>query len=181
MDTNHRRRVIAAGAAVASALAVAAACTHHWPPPPRTTTTPPSSTSPSSTGPSSTSPSSTTGTTVPRTTPPTVPGTADCGTINYASGWPTTRVIILTSGPGKCLLDAAAAGTPARLVTYEQTDGLGGHPVVTYYDVRGPGDIRVVTDRTQASPPGPVEARDCTGVEVTGFPQHLQPTGCAPA
>jgi hypothetical protein len=103
----------------------------------------------------------------------------DCGTIPYASGWPTTIPFPLTMGAGKCFTDAWAAGTPARLVTRDQTDGHGGHIRIVIYDILGPGQLRVTTDARQSAPPGPVTTERCTGLAVTG--NRLSPQDCTPA
>jgi hypothetical protein len=103
-----------------------------------------------------------------------------CGTIAYASGWPTTRPVNLEIDPaGRCFLDAWEAGGYMRLVTREQTDGQGGHIVITTYDVVGRAELNVYTDRRDAQPPGGVTAEHCTG--LTHDPSHLHPEGCTPA
>jgi hypothetical protein len=103
----------------------------------------------------------------------------NCGTIAYASGWPTTFLVSLETGVGQCFLDAWAAGTPARLVTRDQTDGQGGHIAITTYDVLGPGQLRVTTDGRQRATPQPVTTELCTG--LTHDASRLHPENCRPA
>ena len=103
----------------------------------------------------------------------------DCGVIAYASGWPTTFPQNLTMGAGKCFTDAWAAGTPARMVTRDQTDGEGGHIRITTYDVLGSGQLRVITDNRQSAPPGGITTKVCTSLTATM--SQLQPGGCTPA
>jgi hypothetical protein len=162
MDAIRRRRLVAAIAGLTVAVTAAAACTHRWPPKPPGTTT-------------------TTASLPPGTVPDTAPGTIDCGTIDYASGWPTTLAVNLDAGPGKCFEDAYNAGTLAHLVTREQTDGAGGHPVVTTFDLVGRYDIRVVTDPTGSSDPSPVLVQSCSNL-WRGYPpgQHLIAGNCWP-
>jgi hypothetical protein len=102
----------------------------------------------------------------------------DCGLIAYASGWPTTRPVRLT-WDGKCFLDAWESGTPARLVTRDQTDGQGGAILIVTYDVLGPGELRVTTDPRQTVRPGPVTTQLCTS--LTHNDVRLTPADCRPA
>jgi hypothetical protein len=113
----------------------------------------------------------------PPAAPPLV-GT-DCGTIAYASGWPTTMLVDLQFGAGKCFLDAWAAGQPARVTTRDQTDGQGGHIRIVIYDVLGAGQLRVITDSRQAVGAGGITTQRCTS--LTASMTHLQPGGCTPA
>jgi hypothetical protein len=103
----------------------------------------------------------------------------DCGTLLYAGGWPTTAPVFLTGGEGKCFTDAWAAGTPARLVSRDQTDGHGSHILIVIYDILGPGQLRVTTDPRQSTTPGPVSTRQCTGLAING--NRLAPQDCTPA
>ena len=94
------RRLLAGGIGLMALTTTGLACTGHPTPSPgtRTTTT------------------STTGGTVPG---------EDCGTLAYASGWPTTTAT--RRGWADCILGHWTAGTPARMTTRDQTDGNGGH------------------------------------------------------
>ena len=112
---------------------------------------------------------------------PTIPATGDdpafidCGTVYRASGWPTTFVPSPTSF--SCLADAFAAGTPARLVDREQTDGFGGAILITTYDVLGPGDLRLTVDATNAADrPQVVTVSRCT--DVVAEMMDLVASGC---
>jgi hypothetical protein len=121
-------------------------------------------------GPNTTIPDPNTSLPTPEPPPvPTVPATGDdpafidCGVVYRASGWPTTFVPSPTTFA--CLADAFAAGTPARLVDREQTDGQGGAILVTTYDVLGPGVLRMTVDATNAADrPQVVTVSRCTGV-----------------
>jgi hypothetical protein len=159
MESNHRRRVLAAVTGVALGVgAVTVACTHgpppHHPPPshPRTTAT--------------------------TATTATSSDTLDCGTINYASGWPTTLRVTLDQGPGQCFLDAWYGGTRARLVTREQTDGQGGHPIVTTLEALGPENLRVTTDSDGAVDPRPLLVQECR--QLARIDPRLVPKDCSP-
>lgn len=112
---------------------------------------------------------------------PTIPATGDdpvlinCGTVYRANGWPTT--IPIRPDAFTCLADAFAAGTPARLVDREQTDGYGGAILITTYDALGPGDLRMTVDaRNAADRPQVVTVSRCTGVVADGI--RLVVSGC---
>jgi hypothetical protein len=149
------------------------------------TTPPPAPTNPpvvSADGPATTipDPNTTLPPTVP-TEPPTIPASGDdpamldCGTLYRAAGWPTTFAMF--PGAFSCLADAFTAGTPARLVDREQTDGYGGAILITTYDVLGPGQLRVTVDATQAADrPQVVTVSRCTG--VVAEMQALVTSGC---
>jgi hypothetical protein len=100
----------------------------------------------------------------------------DCGVIAYASGWPTTMLVILDSGPGRCFQDAWTAGTPARLVVRDQTDGRGGHIRIDVLDVLGRDRLRVVTDLRQTAAGGGVTTQVCTELGRSG--NRFVPGGC---
>lgn len=103
------------------------------------------------------------------------PAFVDCGVVYRASGWPTT--FVPSPSTFTCLADAFAAGTPARLVDREQTDGYGGAILVTTYDVLGPGSLRVTVDATQAADrPQVVTVSECTGVVAEMI--RLVTSGC---
>lgn len=160
MTITHPRRALAAGAGLVALAAIGVACSHPGrphPPPPTTTV-------------------ATTATTTATTAGP---GATDCGTIAYASGWPTTFVVLLDRGAGRCFLDAWDAGAPARLITRDQTDGQGGHILIVTYEVLGSGRLRVTTDASQTVTPEPVRVELCTG--LTHTMSRLQPQDCRPA
>lgn len=101
--------------------------------------------------------------------PSTIPATGqdpvllDCGTIDRASGWPTT--FAPNPEPFQCLQRSFDAGTPARMVDREQTDGEGGAILITTYDVLGAGRVRVTVDaREAADRPQGVTVSECTGL-----------------
>jgi hypothetical protein len=166
MSSHPHRRAAAAlvGLAVSGGLVIA--CTK--PRPGRFPTTVPETTVPDTTIPDTTG---TTATTRPGS------GPIDCGTIYYASGWPTTMVVNIEI-VGACFLDAWETGTRAKLVTREQTDGQGGHILIKTYEVRGPGELRVRTDPTQTVTPGPVRIETCS--TLTHNLTHLIPGDCLP-
>lgn len=103
------------------------------------------------------------------------PALLDCGTLFRASGWPTTFVPSIEAFT--CLQAAFDAGTPARLVDREQTDGYGGAILITTYDVLGPGNVRVTVDaREAADRPKGITVSECTG--LTAVPMTITPSGC---
>lgn len=110
----------------------------------------------------------------PGTTAPVPTGVADCGTVYYAAGWPTTFYM----RPSPCITDAFAKGTPARLTTREQTDGHGGHILVKTYEVVGVGEFLYTVDATGAMPSGPVTTEHCSLLTSDG--QFLHAGGCTP-
>ena len=115
----------------------------------------------------------TTSSSVPASTLP----TPTCGTIRYASGWPTTTAPY--PGLYDCILNAFSAGTPASVAERYQTDGLGGHIEIRFYEVTGVGQVRVTVDATGAQPPGGVTVSNCTSLSTPGF--GLVADGCTPA
>jgi hypothetical protein len=176
MNSIHRRRAIAAVAGVALAAGAVVACTHRWPPKPRTTTSTVTITWPGSWTP-------------PTTTTDTAPGTTDCGTAGPWGG-PTTTLypppsglrsgdVDLTQGPGRCLVDAWAAGTPARLVTRSMAPAGAEEPgVALVWDVLGPGRLRVTRQDTRTDPPTTVAQYECRLLTTTST--RLVPGGCQP-
>ncbi|MFM7069773.1 MAG: hypothetical protein ACKOYM_09985 [Actinomycetes bacterium] len=102
---------------------------------------------------------------------------ADCGTISYASGWPTTTLFVVTKFD--CITSAFATGTDAHLIERRQTDGYGGHIAVTTYQVTGVQQVRVTVDNTNALPAGEVTTSICTG--LVALSASLQVSDCTPA
>jgi hypothetical protein len=139
MDSSSRRRAIAAAVGVVALIAIAIACTNPGGPrPPRTTTT--------------------------STTTDTRPGTVDCGTINYASGAPTTRLVLIEPY-AQCLLANFEPGTPARLATINEPGGAGN----VLYEVIGPRLLRVTS---------PSLVQHCTNLSYDT--STLRPGMCTP-
>jgi hypothetical protein len=133
-----------------------------------------STTAPSgSAGPSTTRPTSTD---APVVTPaPPVQAETDCGIVYLASGWPTTTAPSPTFA--SCLATGFTAGTPTRLVVRAQTDGAGGHILITTYQVLGPASVRVTEDATNAADrPQVVTVKTCTGLTVSG--SSISESGC---
>lgn len=120
-------------------------------------------------------------TTVPPTTgPTTIPGTPqDCGTIRYASGWPTTTAMLPSNPMIDCIRSAFASGHEAKLITREQTDGLGGHILITTYETVGVHQLVLTVDRTGAlDPPHDVTRSACS--ELTFEVPYLHAGNCHP-
>ncbi len=131
----------------------------------------------------------TTGSAAPvRHYPPIPAGGTDCGIVDEMSGWPTT-VTMPASQESTCITQAFAAGRPARLVIIHasnvETDRktADGYTlpagIVVSYVVKGPGQIEVVTDRTEAG--GLVVTQSCTGLPAPNPGEALMPTGCTPS
>ena len=148
-----------------------------------------------STSSTATTRSTTRPTTTPNVAPPepvTVPalpaGVIDCGTLDALSGWPTTTVANPDGVAYVCLVDALAAGKPARLVV--ETAGThdsgvktrDGYEIparrITIWTVTGPAALTVVEDRTADH--GARTTRICTGLTGSG-PTGPTPTGCRPS
>lgn len=90
----------------------------------------------------------------------------DCGTLDNLFGWPTT--MLWDSRPGQCLVDAFDAGTPKHLTLFEQTDGEGGHPRITTFEVIGRGSVRLTVDSTRAADgDAGVDITTCTELTTT--------------
>jgi hypothetical protein len=121
-------------------------------------------------------------------TPPPIPaGGTDCGTINLLSGWPTTLAVSPTAYG--CITDAAASGTPARMIVISAGDNDSGrqtsdgyaiptHHVVTWV-VLGPGKVQQTTDLSEDG--GAVTVVVCTGLSDAAFGSVPVGTDCVPA
>ena len=68
-------------------------------------------------------------------------GHADCGSVNLASGWPTTTVFN-AEVQGECIIEAAASGEPAQMA-FSGRDNDGG-VVGLIVRVGGTDDITVI-------------------------------------
>jgi hypothetical protein len=158
---DHHRRAAAGGLAAALVVigGAVASCTHPVPP---------------------SGPTPITTATTPATTPGTVAG-KNCGTVYYATGWPTTPAVFIERQGGDCLRTAFLAGDPARLVTRQQTDGAGGHILITTYDVIGVSRLRVTADPTGAAEPGPVAVSECGGLDFSSDHHSILVSDCTPA
>ena len=114
-------------------------------------------------------------------------GTQDCGESDELAGWPTTTTLPLTSSWTGCILDAFAAGTPARFVIVAPGKSSSGHRTndgydiparrITIWTVTGPSEIEVVTDFSADG--GKRTTRTCSQLPPvdTGWPE---PANCSP-
>lgn len=107
------------------------------------------------------------------TDPTTAPGVLDCGTQYLASGWPTTPAPSRLMA--ECIVAAFETGRPATYAERAQTDGEGGHIMVTRFDVTAVRVVVVTVDATAAQPPGGVTTRTCHGLTL----DSLLPTASA--
>lgn len=117
---------------------------------------------------------------------PTVPPAGqDCGSTNMMSGWPTTFPMPPTVY--ECIVAAAAAGTPARMVVIRPGGGESrrrtgdGYEIpnalVRTYLVLGPRQLQVFDDDREGG--GELTVRTCTGLSAPpGMGSEPGPTGC---
>jgi len=120
----------------------------------------------------------------PTALPPDVPpGGVDCGSVNQLSGWPTT------TGPTPdtyaCIVDAMAAGRPARMVVVSPGQGSSGRTTADGYEIPARHvttwvivdhtTLEQTTDLTEDG--GTVTTQRCTGLATAG--PGSMPTGTA--
>jgi hypothetical protein len=97
-------------------------------------------------------------------------GVQNCGSFDTAAGWPTT----FARQRADCLLNAFAAGTPARYVLYTAPSASSNRRVSNIYEVIGVQRVRVTVDAT-AYGGDTITVSECTGLTDNG---NLQATGC---
>ena len=120
----------------------------------------------------STTPSGTMTTSQPTQTA--APTSSKCGTDYLASGWPTTT---LPSPAGmQCIMSAFRTGRRATYIELAQTDGRGGHSLITTFTVLGERKVLVTTNPTASLHGGRIRREVCTGLlaEMSG----LSPSRC---
>ena len=121
------------------------------------------------------------------TPPPVPPGGTDCGSTNLMSGWPTTAM--LPTNAYTCIVDAAASGTPARMIVISAGEGSSGRQTADGYDipnrrvvtwvVLGPQQVQQTTDSSEGG--GNVTTEMCTGLSEPADGSPPAGTGCEPA
>ncbi|MFI5891033.1 DUF4362 domain-containing protein [Actinoplanes sp. NPDC051513] len=103
---------------------------------------------------------------------PTPGGTTDCGAFDLGMG------MGLPDDAARCLVEAARAGRPARLVVTRSTTE--GDPIPVTYTTRADGKVDVVTDsREDAFGQQEITSETCTGPAVGQY--GIDFTTCTPA
>jgi hypothetical protein len=94
--------------------------------------------------------------------------TSNCGTDYLASGWPTTT--LPSPAEIQCITTAFATGRRATYVEIAQTDGRGGHPLVTTISVEAKHKVLVTTNPVASLHGGRIRRETCTDLlaEVIG-------------